>query len=463
MTRSSIMRCLVLFLAVVVVGCVAQTCTTDTYPTTPTYPGVPTTTLAAANTPAVSAANPLTTGHWSETANLKAYRPTISYSPTYTRTSCPHVQSGLRNWHDATLWGGAVPANNSNVNIPANTAVLVSSCSVPATFIFGTVTIPVGSKLIFGDANINFSAKGFVVMGSLLAGSETCRLSKKVTITLVGKRTDQTFPAPAHVKGINVTGTLDLHGAKYSPTWTRLAMTAKVGDRYIFIQDKVNWQVGQRIVITTTELKDSRDFHRNEERNIAGIFLTSLGTTMTAIQLDIPLTYKHFGGKEYQAEVALMSRNVVIQGDGFSPPTDNTTSCTNTANPTDKSTFPCQNSYLTGFGAHIIVDGSTGKKPTARLSGVELYRVGQTNVLGRYPIHYHMLGDVADQAYKNHFVQDSAVRESYFRCYAIHGTSGVKLTENTAYNAIGHCYFLEDGVEENNTISFNQANNLPTE
>jgi hypothetical protein len=433
----------------------------DTYPTSPAYPAVPASSnvLPSAQTPVVSASNPLTQNHWSEIANLAAYRPPISYS-VYTRSSCPHTQTGLKNWHDPATWGGSVPANNANVNIPANTAVLVSSCSVDPTWSFGTVTIPATSKLIFGDANINFTAKGFDVKGSLLVGSETCRIANKVTITLTGTRSAQALPAAAYVKGISVQGTIDIHGAKYSPTWTRLAMTAKSGDSYIFIQDLVNWQPGQRIVITTTELKDSRDWHRNEERTIVSVKRTTLGANVIAIQLDSPLSYKHFGGKEYQAEVSLLSRNVIVQGDSSSPPSGTDSSpvaCTNPSSTTEKSTFPCENKFLTGFGGHIFVDGSAGTKPVGRFSGVELFRVGQTNVLGRYPIHYHMLGDVTSSNYKNHFVQDSSVHDSYFRCYAIHGTQGVKLSENTAYNAIGHCYFLEDGVEENNTITFNQA------
>ncbi len=33
----------------------------------------------------------------------------------------------------------------------------------------------------------------------------------------------------------------------------------------------------------------------------------------------------------------------------------------------------------------------------------------------------------------------------------------MRLSQNTAYDAIGHCYFLEDGVEEENIIEYNQA------
>lgn len=431
----------------------------DSYPT-PVYPAPPSTTLSGSFQPAVTAANPLTQNHWSETANIAAYRPPIVYS-TYNSTSCPHLQSGLKNWHDPATWSGSVPANGADVSIPANTAVLVASCSIDPTFIFGTITIPVGSKLIFGDANINITAKGFNVQGALLAGSATCRISNNVVITLAGTRSAQALPAPGFVKGISVLGSIDLHGAKYSPTWTRLAMTAKQNDTYIFVQDIVNWQPGQRIVITTTELKDARDFNHNEERTIVSVQKTTLGggsTKVTAIQLDQALSYRHFGGQEYQAEVSLLSRNIVVQGDANSLPTDTANvACTNPANTNDKSTFPCENSFLTGFGGHIIVDGSTGTNPQGRFSGVELFRVGQTNVLGRYPVHFHMIGDVTSNNYTNHYVQDSAVHDSYFRCYAIHGTQGVKLSENTAYNAIGHCYFLEDGVEENNTITYNQA------
>lgn len=39
----------------------------------------------------------------------------------------------------------------------------------------------------------------------------------------------------------------------------------------------------------------------------------------------------------------------------------------------------------------------------------------------------------------------------------IHGTHNVTLTRNVAHDITGHCYYLEDGVEENNTLSYNLA------
>lgn len=427
----------------------------DSYSSLPAAPTFPTQNITASFVPPVTADNPLTFNHWSEKANLAAYRPPkITPIANPPQTNCPHLQANLLDWHNPATWAGSsVPANGAQVNIPENTSVLISSCSIDPTWVFGTVNIPASSTLIFGDAVINVQATGFNVSGSLLIGSETCRLRNKISITLHGVRGALPASNP-WVKGMAVYGNIDIHGARYFPTWTRLAMTAKPNDSWIFIQDVVNWQIGQRIVIATTELKDARDWHRNEERTITDVKLTTLGQSVSAIKLDEPLSYLHFGGSEYQAEVALLSRNILIQGDPTnSYPTD-------TANKTcvdnNNSTYPCEMSYLTGFGAHIIVIGA-GTTASGRFSGVEMFRVGQTNTLGRYPIHFHLLGNRTANNYTTAYVQDSSVHDSFFRCFAIHGTSGARLSENTAYNAIGHCYFLEDGVEEDNIIEYNQA------
>jgi len=255
------------------------------------------------------------------------------------------------------------------------------------------------------------------------------------------------------VKGIAVTGQIDIHGMQFFPTWSRLAMTAEIGDKYVFLQDMVNWQPGQQIFITTTELKDARDWHRNEVRTIVKVWKTTIDATVAAIELDTPLTYKHYGGREYQAEVGLLSRNIVVQGDASnSNPTDTVNAtCTDPTGGT-KSTYPCPNKYLTGFGGHIQVMTAGAK---GRFSGLQLYRMGQTNVLGRYPLHWHLIGNTNST---DNYATDCSVYKAFFRCYTIHGTHGVLLAQNTAYDAIANCFYLsENGVEENNTVKHNLA------
>jgi hypothetical protein len=79
---------------------------------------------------------------------------------------------------------------------------------------------------------------------------------------------------------------------------------------------------------------------------------------------------------------------------------------------------------------------------TGRLSGVQLYRMGQTNVKGRYPIHFHQVGEGGFRS----FVQDSSIWHSFYRCVSIHGTNSTRISRNVAHDVSGFCYYLEDGV-----------------
>jgi hypothetical protein len=66
------------------------------------------------------------------------------------------------------------------------------------------------------------------------------------------------------------------------------------------------------------------------------------------------------------------------------------------------------------------------------------------------PIHFHLLGECPDCYFK-----DSSVHKSFYRCISIHGTHQMTASENVAYDVVGYCYYLEDGIEQDNTISFN--------
>ena len=177
------------------------------------------------------------------------------------RSACPHLLPGLGNWHDPLTWpDGKVPAGG-NVTLPAGVSVLLSSCSTESSDSFGSIVIPANSTLVFADAivGVNITAQSINVIGTLAAGSETCRLRGYVTITLTGKRPYvdsnitaaqmSSLDAPAMAKGLVVDGTLDLHGAQYSPTWTRLAVGASAGDTTVWLQERVNWEVGRECTV----------------------------------------------------------------------------------------------------------------------------------------------------------------------------------------------------------------------
>ena len=327
---------------------------------------------------------------------------------------------------------------------------------------FGRIEIPATSSLVIGEnatAGVHLEATGIHVLGALRAGSATCRLGTRMTITLHGSRPSTRADLDAlsfSTKGIHVSGSgaLELHGRLYHRTWARLARSVQPGDTSVRLQRAVNWEAGQEVVLTTTAIKDARDFHRNEVLTLARDANGS-----DELELTSAASYLHEAHGAWQGEVGLLSRTIVVQGSADdSEPTDvSPLACTHDTWTLGSYSVPCPN-HLTGFGAHVV---ASGESAVLRLSSVELRRVGQTNVLGRYPVHFHLMGDVSaadgTSSLPRAYVRFSSIHRSFYRCVSVHGTSHALVSENVAYDAIGHCYYLEDGVEEHNTLAYNLA------
>ena len=65
----------------------------------------------------------------------------------------------------------------------------------------------------------------------------------------------------------------------------------------------------------------------------------------------------------------------------------------------------------------------------------------------------HMCSFVKDETY----IKRNLIHYSNQRCAVIHGTHGVNIEQNVAYDSFGHCYMLEDGGEINNRFVGNLA------
>jgi len=332
---------------------------------------------------------------------------------------CPHDAPGL------AMWDPSWVLPDGTIEIPANTRVLVhGNTSIPATTLIRKLHVPATSELVFADEPATFHVTDIMVDGALRLGSATCRLESAIRFEF---DTDENVSDPAvrtliyNRMGLGImvgpTGVLEMFGHLYQPTWTRLAATATANAVQIVLAEPVDWRPGQRIVIATSARADYPLLDENEVRTIVSVN----GSTVT---LDHPLAYSHYGGWEYQVEVGLLSRNLEFH----------TSDRVVAAAPT--------------FGGHIMVHSKN-----ARVSGVELYGLGQQNFLARYPFHFHRSGDVGGASY----FTDSSVWHSNWRCAVIHRTDHAIVSRNVAYDNFGHCYYLEDGVELNNEVSFNLA------
>src|SRR5690242_3716795 len=305
-------------------------------------------------------------------------------------------------WSNPATWPDRkVPRAGDTVTIEKGKDVLLD-VSPPS---LGGLQIK--GKLSFSDkADIELTTESIVVHGELEIGTEAKPHTRKATITLTNN-------VPGNDRGIMIAGgTLNLHGDRTN-SWTKLARTAKAGSARIEVLNAIGWRKGDVIVLAPTDF----DSTQAEKRTIAAI-------AGNVIRLDQPLKYMHFGkitfGVDERGEVGLLTRNIVIQASD-----------------------DAERSY---FGGHIMAEGG-GKM---YVSGVELNRMGQNMHLARYPIHWHIDGEGRGQ-----YVENSSIHDSYSRCVTVHGTNDVRVENNVAYNTVGHCYFLEDGVETGNQFIHN--------
>jgi cell migration-inducing and hyaluronan-binding protein len=98
------------------------------------------------------------------------------------------------------------------------------------------------------------------------------------------------------------------------------------------------------------------------------------------------------------------------------------------------------------FGGHVMA------MVTSKMfvEGVEFNRMGQNLTLARYPIHWHLVGEGQGQ-----YIRNSAIHDTYNRCVTVHGTNNLQVENNVTYNSVGHCFFLEDGIETGNQYVHN--------
>lgn len=336
------------------------------------------------------------------------------------RRDCPHSQAGLTRWDPQWLTPGGI------AEVPAGTRALVNgNDDIPAGTLIRSLRIPAGSELVFADQAATFRVTDVQVAGALRLGSPTCRLQQRIEFVFdtdenVAEADVRQAIFERHGLGIVVEpgGVLEVFGKLYQPTWTRLDETAAAGATRIKLAEPVDWEPGQRIVLVTSAQRDFPYADQNEVRGIAAL------EDRRTLVLDAPLEHLHYGGREYQVEVGLLTRSIVFR----------TADSVRAAAPT--------------FGGHIFVHAAE-----ARVSGAELIWLGQQNFLGRYPLHLHHAGDVAGRSY----FADNSIWRSNWRCAVIHRTHNAVVTRNVAFDVYGHCYYIEDGVEVGNELSFNLA------
>jgi len=352
-----------------------------------------------------------------------------------------HTYKYANYWSDLDTWSGEyIPQDGDSVSIPVGQTLVVD---VDSTSIIKAIVIE--GALIFAPHPTNSnhhrtldSEYIYVSQDAIFeAGTETDRYTSKLTITMHGTREDAQLPIYGN-KGIFVRhGQLDIHGVERDYTWTLLATTVEAGQNTIELNVNVDWQVGEEIVIAPTDF----EVDHAEPFTITAVDNSGSHTILT---LNTTTLYKHYAGtKDYtgsngvssdktktlemRAEVGLLTRNVVFKGAD-------------------------DDSVATKYGAHIMLHSVGDDSLTGRISYTELRQVGQAFQLGRYPIHFHMIGTVY-----NSYIKGNAIHHTYNRACTIHGVHYLTIKDNVAYETMGHTFFVEDGAETKNLLQNNLA------
>jgi len=215
-------------------------------------------------------------------------------------------------------------------------------------------------------------------------------------------------------------GRMEIHGSPLNRTWVKLAANAKPGENYVVTTGEMSdWKIGDEVIITATERGESGGSFRDDKtpQTEKRVITAVAGTKIT---LNEPLENSHAGEGNFRGEVANLSRNVIVES----------------AKPD-------------GVRGHTVYH----RYSSGGISYAKFAHLGKEGVLGRYAIHYHLVG----QTMRGSAVQGVAIVDSHNRWVTIHGTQYLIVRDCIGYQSVGHGYFLEDGTEVYNLLDRNLA------
>jgi G8 domain len=323
----------------------------------------------------------------------------------------PPVIGTAQRWSDPTTWPNKqVPIIGSSVTIPAGKVVLLDqNVALSGLNVMGT--------LRFDNKDLELKSAYVMVHGRLEVGTPTVPFAKRATITLTGAASsNDVMGMGTKFLGTMGAGVIELFGENRA-SWTKLSATAAKGSNILKLETVPAWRAGDELVLASTGYRGWWG-DQTETRKITAI----TGNTVT---LDRALEYRHWGVNQTfgtqildeRAEIGLLSKNITVQSD-----------------------------VIGDFGGHVMVMPGGA----LRANGVHFANLGQAGKLGRYPIHWHTVGNGIGQ-----YVKNSSISRSNNRCMVVHATDNVRLENNVCFEVKGHGIFLEEGSETGSVITGN--------
>ena len=175
--------------------------------------------------------------------------------------------------------------------------------------------------------------------------------------------------------------------------------------------EPVDFQVGEMLVVSSTSLPSKVDESERcvvASRPSAHVIECVERFKFTHECFNYSSSKYGFSDTKICYEVGLLSRNIVIQGD--------------------------DNSASQQFGMHSIA----AMGATMRVENAEWRNCGQSLVVGRYCMHFHLLSDESLS-----YARANSFHDGFQRAVTIHASNNLRITDNVAYHIMAHPFFIE--------------------
>jgi hypothetical protein len=256
---------------------------------------------------------------------------------------------------------------------------------------------------------------------------------------------------------------IEISGRPLRRTWSLLAKPLIAGTRNLTLMHDpilMNWKIGDRILVGPTERSSegqAQDFrivgfgpNNQVELDMHAVPLKIGGEHVTVVDsFKADLQYIPLHGKPVaslrSAEVIHLTRNIIITGDDFRH-------------------IECDPKLGNGYAP--VIEGcrcsDSRKHCTMGLHTIHMFngiikikharveKCGQRGVLGKYCMHYHLMGDCPEC-----IMDGNAIEFGHQRALVVHGTHRTLNTFNVVNDVRGAAMYIEDGNEMYNTMSYN--------
>ncbi|MGA5702974.1 right-handed parallel beta-helix repeat-containing protein [Peterkaempfera bronchialis] len=339
----------------------------------------------------------------------------------------PPVDEQGRRWSDPAGWEGGVPGPRDTVRI-RDRVVLDTDAAVAG------LVVDAGGSLVYSPTRtVTLSSTGSVVVrGTLALAPADPGTAHTLRFTGIDEKRFQGggMGVVEGDTGLWVTGDgyLRLDGAAKT-AWVRAAASLRPGDRTVTLTAAPDgWQTGDRIAVTPTAPPDSDGFSTQYDLH------TVRSVSGRTITLDGPLRYPHprvaaGGGVTVGAEVLNLSRNVRVEG---------TPGGRAHIHLTSSRRQDVRHAALRWLGPRSATDETwtSPQGPTPVTAPV----------LGRYALHFHMVGDAS----RGTTVEGVVIRDAGNHAFVPHGSHGITFRSCISHDTWEDAYWW-DGAPDTRT------------